>query len=232
MSESRKALEAVRLSARDEANLPDNPLWRNSRREQKQRERRNVQIYKEWLRRGDECLPELSERWCLSVGRLRGICTRLHGDGAYVPVEMRAELDAIRDVKRQQILDHVDEAVTELKVQIEELERRRADGEQRVEVEYIERDGDKAHVTRKSVPIDVEINGLNEKVLDLEAKAGRALEQYMGKPATEATHRHLHELRLSADEGFRAAFDRLQGVEADYEVIDEGADPVDDSSSV
>ena len=221
-------LRHIKLPAGELKNLPAEQPLRSRLVQQKQRQRRNVRIYKEWLKSPESerevVIADMADRYALAPGRVRSVIERLHSDGEYIPVDLRAEVDAIREVKREQLLRHAEESVAELLVQREYLEALRDGGELYVEVEITERTGDRAGETRKKVPIDRAIASLNDQIIDFEAKTGRALETYMAKPATEATHRKIHELRLTVDERFRETFDRLEGaIDADYEV-DNGTD--------
>ena len=211
MSESTRALETVRYNGK---NLPKDWPYNQWAKQQRQRRERDSRIFRDFLAAEDkkQIVVDLAGRWGLRIGDIYRVIEKMNVDGAIIS-HMAADVEVLRQRKREQIISDSEKYREELIGQIMHFEAMRKDGSELVEVEVTDKTGDKEGTSTKRVPLLGHIKSLKQELSKSYRDEAEALSLYIPKPTVMVEHRG-EVLHTHAAAEFKEQFDRLNGLES------------------
>lgn len=240
MSDSRKALETIKVSTKGlPPNTRENYLLRKQLLRTRRRKTRDALIYKNWLKADDKqaAVAELGERWSLPPGKIGTIIATQRDFGVEVAT-YAAEIEAIRQVKTDQVLEDADESWNYLNSYIQHLFDLKAGGETFIPVEETITDGrtDKEgcdlppETKTKNIPLDEAIKRAYQMKAQLAKMDSETVANYIGRPSSGVNIKDSNVLIIEADNEFKKHFEKVTG--KNEEIIDADAVVVDSDDSM
>ena len=218
MSISERALQAIPY---DGPKLPETWKWLKEAQDKRRRRVRDSRILRDWLAAEDkEAEIRLqAERWGLTEGRIRGIVEKMNHSGAVV-AHMVADVEVLRQVKRDETIRDARQYRDELSGQIAFWEEKRQAGEKWADIEMSDAEGGKySGTTTKKVPILGHIKALKMELAKSHQLEADALSQYIPKPAQEVLHKGVM-VHVEATKEFKEQFSRFMEMNDEKVVVD------------